>query len=117
MGVLLSHRSATGSQHLMKGRMTSSPLIVKRYEHINNYPSMRKHNIIRNLHYHHAQKKVRKLTIKEARKAAGLTQLEMAKVMGIPARTIQNWEGGQRKCPEWCEKLVVAELERIAKKN
>lgn len=40
---------------------------------------------------------VRELTIKKARKAAGLTQLEMAKLMGIPARTIQNWEGGQRK--------------------
>jgi hypothetical protein len=34
--------------------------------------------------------------------------------MGIPVRTIENWEGGQRECPEWAERLIVAELDRIA---
>ena len=51
--------------------------------------------------------------IKEARKAAGLTQKQMADDMGIPKRTIENWEAGVRSCPEWAERLVVAELYRI----
>lgn len=51
--------------------------------------------------------------IKEARKAAGLTQKQMADEMGIPKRTIENWEAGVRSCPEWAERLVVAELYRI----
>nr|DAP13459.1 MAG TPA: bacterial regulatory protein [Caudoviricetes sp.] len=40
----------------------------------------------------------------------------MHRAMGIPVRTIENWEGGQRECPEWAERLIVAELERIAEK-
>lgn len=51
--------------------------------------------------------------IKEARKAAGLTQKQMSDEMGIPRRTIENWEAGKNKCPEWAERLVVAELYRI----
>ena len=51
--------------------------------------------------------------IKAARKAAGLTQKQMADEMGIPKRTIENWEAGVRSCPEWAERLVVAELYRI----
>lgn len=51
--------------------------------------------------------------IKEARKAAGLTQKQMADERGIPKRTIENWEAGVRSCPEWAERLVVAELYRI----
>ena len=38
----------------------------------------------------------------------------MHRAMGIPVRTIENWEGGQRECPEWAERLIVAELDRIA---
>lgn len=38
--------------------------------------------------------------IKEARKEAGLTQQQMSDEMGIPKRTIENWERGVRKCPE-----------------
>lgn len=55
--------------------------------------------------------------IKEARKAAGLTQQQMSDEMGIPKRTIQDWERGARKCPEWTERLVVAELYRIKEKR
>ena len=53
--------------------------------------------------------------IKEARKKAGLTQEEMTSVLGIPRRTVQNWEKGVTKPPEYVERLVVAELERIEK--
>lgn len=53
------------------------------------------------------------MTIKEARLAAGLTQQKMSDIMGIPKRTIENWETGQRTPSEWIERLVVDELERI----
>lgn len=52
--------------------------------------------------------------IKDARLRAGLSRPDMYRKMGIPLRTIENWEGGQRKCPEWAERLIVAELYRIA---
>ena len=54
--------------------------------------------------------------IKNARIRAGLSRPEMHREMGIPVRTIENWEGGQRECPEWAERLIIAELERIAAK-
>ena len=52
--------------------------------------------------------------IKNARKHAGLTQQQMSDLMGIPRRTIEDWDRGVRKCPEWAERLIVAELDRIA---
>lgn len=52
--------------------------------------------------------------IKIARLRAGLSRPQMHEVMGIPVRTIENWEGGQRECPEWAERLIIAELNRIA---
>lgn len=50
------------------------------------------------------------MTIKEARKAVGLTQQGVTDFMGIPCRTLQDWEAGKRKCPEWCEKLVIEKI-------
>ena len=50
------------------------------------------------------------MTIKEARINAGLTQQGLSDWLGIPKRTIENWESGQRRCPEWCERLVVEKV-------
>ena len=50
------------------------------------------------------------MTIKEARKQVGLTQQALSDWLGIPKRTIENWEGGKNTCPEWCEKLVVEKI-------
>lgn len=52
--------------------------------------------------------------IKVARNEAGLTQQQMSDTIGIPRRTIEDWERGARKCPDWAERLIVAELKRIA---
>lgn len=52
--------------------------------------------------------------IKDARLRAGLSRPDMHRAMGIPVRTIENWEGGQRECPKWAERLIIAELNRIA---
>lgn len=53
--------------------------------------------------------------IKEARIAAGLSQKRMAEMMGIPRRTIENWESGVNTPPKYVERLVVQELERVKK--
>ena len=55
--------------------------------------------------------------IKEERLKLGLTQQQLAELTGIPFRTIQNWEGGQRKCPEYVEKLLLFYLENTIKKG
>ena len=53
-------------------------------------------------------------TIKEARQAAGLSQQGVTDTLGIPKRTLQDWESGKRTPPGWAEALVVEKLERIA---
>ncbi len=55
--------------------------------------------------------------IKEARLKANISQAEMSKRLEIPKRTIEAWEEGQRTPPTYVERLVVAELERIAESN
>ncbi len=55
--------------------------------------------------------------IREARLNAGLTQAQMSELLEIPKRTIGDWETGQRTPPIYVEKLIIRELERIAKKN
>lgn len=51
------------------------------------------------------------MEFKKIRTAAGMTQKQLSEVTGIPVRTIQNWEGGQRKCPEYIVELVKFRLE------
>jgi transcriptional regulator with XRE-family HTH domain len=52
------------------------------------------------------------MNIKDARIKHGLTQKQLSAITGIPERTIQNWEGGQRKCPDYVEKMVIEQLDR-----
>ena len=56
-------------------------------------------------------------TIKEARQSAGLSQQGVTDVLGIPRRTLQDWESGKRTPPGWAEALVVEKLERIAQES
>lgn len=51
--------------------------------------------------------------IKRARIAAGMSRSKMCDALGIPIRTIQSWELGERECPLWAERLIIAELKRI----
>lgn len=55
--------------------------------------------------------------IKLARRLAGLTQQKMSDIMEIPKRTIEDWDTGRRTPAPWVERLVVAELGRIAGTN
>lgn len=52
------------------------------------------------------------MTIKQARKIAGWSQQKLSDTLGIPKRTIENWDAGKSACPEWAERLVVAEILR-----
>lgn len=52
------------------------------------------------------------MNIKELRIKHRLTQKQLSEITGIPERTIQNWEGGQRKCPEYVENMVAGLLEQ-----
>lgn len=53
------------------------------------------------------------MTIKEIRSITGLSQTAFGERYHIPMRTIQNWEGGQRECPEYVSLL----LERVVKED
>ena len=56
------------------------------------------------------------MAIKEIRKACGMTQVEMAKQLNIPLRTIENWDGGQRKPPDYVLELIQYRLLGMLKK-
>lgn len=55
--------------------------------------------------------------LKAARTAAGLTQQGMFDALGIPRRSVQGWEAGVRIPPEWAQRLILAELARIAEEK
>lgn len=57
------------------------------------------------------------MNIKEARKAAGLSQAEMSRLFEIPKRTIESWEAGERKPPAYVEKLIVEKLMQMSEEN
>lgn len=45
--------------------------------------------------------------IKEARIKYGLTIKQVSDLTGVPYRSLQNWELGVRKCPDYVSKMVV----------
>ena len=53
--------------------------------------------------------------IKKAREEAGLTIKELADLLGAPYRTIQKWNLGECKPPEWIERLVIKEIKNYKK--
>jgi DNA-binding transcriptional regulator YiaG len=44
------------------------------------------------------------------RRKYNLTQAQLCRITGIPTRTIQNWESGQRKCPDYVLDLIEYKL-------
>lgn len=47
------------------------------------------------------------MTIRDIRGAAGLTQAAFCARFCIPKRTLENWEGGQRICPDYLRLLLA----------
>lgn len=58
------------------------------------------------------------MTIKELRKAAGMTQNQLADYLGAHRRTVQGWES-KYPCPEYIRALIEYKLihEGIIKKE
>lgn len=49
-------------------------------------------------------------TVKELRSLSGMTQKEFSEYFWIPQRSLENWEGGQRKCPDYLLDLMIYKL-------
>lgn len=52
------------------------------------------------------------MTFRELREASGMNQREFGEYFGIPLRTVQNWHGEQRECPEYLLNLMRYKLEK-----
>lgn len=52
-----------------------------------------------------------KITIKALRESLGLSAQKFGDKYGIPMRTIQNWENGTSKCPEYVINLLQRVIE------
>ncbi len=46
------------------------------------------------------------MTVLEIRKKLNITQKEFGNLFGIPLRTIQNWEYGNRKVPDYIVNMM-----------
>ena len=51
------------------------------------------------------------MTLKEFRTYTKMTQKQFSEYFGISHRTIQNWEGGQRGCPQYLLELMIYKFE------
>lgn len=50
------------------------------------------------------------MTIKELREQSGMSLTQFSAFFEIPYRTLQHWEHGTRKCPEYLLKLMEYKL-------
>lgn len=48
--------------------------------------------------------------IKELRDSVGLTRKEFSEHVGIPVRTLEDWEAGRRTPPEYIPRLIEYQL-------
>lgn len=56
--------------------------------------------------------------IRELREQTGMTRKDFAVHMGIPLRTVEDWEAGRRRPPEYIPRLMSYQLkyEELIKK-
>lgn len=52
------------------------------------------------------------MNIKDLRAKTGLSQSKFAALVGIPLNTLQNWEQGSRKPPEYVISLIEYKLKK-----
>ncbi len=50
------------------------------------------------------------MNFKELREQSGMTRPEFSKYFEIPYRTVQDWELGNRVCPDYLIKLIEYKL-------
>ena len=46
-------------------------------------------------------------TLKEIREMLGMNRTEFSRYMDIPLRTLEEWEAGRRKMPEYVLRLIT----------
>lgn len=51
------------------------------------------------------------MTFKELRESSGMTRPQFAEYFGLPYRTIQNWELGERTCPAYLFELMKYKID------
>ena len=56
--------------------------------------------------------------IRELRERTGMTRKDFARHIGIPLRTVEDWEAGRRRPPEYIPRLISYQLryEELMKK-
>lgn len=52
------------------------------------------------------------MNIKELRELSGMSRTKFAEYFGIPYRTIQEWELGNRKCTQYIIDLIEYKLRK-----
>lgn len=52
------------------------------------------------------------MSIKETRIKHGLTIKQVSDLTSVPYRSLQNWEAGVRKCPDYVSNMVVTMIEQ-----
>jgi transcriptional regulator with XRE-family HTH domain len=57
------------------------------------------------------------MNFKDIRRESGMNLTQFSKYFGIPYRTIQNWERGERQCPEYLLDLMKYKLDMEGKKE
>lgn len=60
--------------------------------------------------------------LKKLRESTGLNRTEFAKAQGIPLRTVEEWEAGRRKMPDYLLRLLsykiqFEQLESVRNRN
>ena len=55
------------------------------------------------------------MTIKELREQYNLSRQQFCEYFQIPYRTVQDWELGNRKCPEYLLELIEYKLQKEQK--
>ena len=50
------------------------------------------------------------MSVMDLRHATGMTQKAFAKYFGVSKRAVEQWEGGQRKCPDYLYELMRYKL-------
>ena len=50
------------------------------------------------------------IIIKQLRESIGLTRKEFSEHVGIPVRTLEDWEAGRRTPPEYVPRLIEYQL-------
>lgn len=52
--------------------------------------------------------------LKRERARLEITQAELSNVLGVPKRTIESWEMGDRTPPDYVQRLILSKLKELA---